>query len=170
MPFLFGSIILLCYICATILFTFKIHKNERKVQSKKNGTLQIKNDPAYWIPQRHICFRYRKTCWYCGQWCANRDKSAKSSRNKRRKNSGYRMPYFFYFKRLSVKMSEKDVKTKDTSHPVEFLNPRRKVRKWCFGYLQPQRKKKRGDWQHLIFFPGSPEYFVWVCNSFIHDI
>lgn len=53
----------------------------------------------------------------------------------------------------------------DISIPVEFFNPKRRVNKWCIGYLQPEKRIKNGLSQCLIFFNSSPSYFVWVDES-----
>jgi|JI9StandDraft_1071089.scaffolds.fasta_scaffold131960_2 hypothetical protein len=50
----------------------------------------------------------------------------------------------------------------DKSIPVEFLNPRRKARSWCVGYLQRGQKKRSGIRYVPIFFDASPSYIVWV--------
>lgn len=57
---------------------------------------------------------------------------------------------------------------KDT--PVHFLNPRRPVRSWCDGYLQPETRIKSGIIQVRIYFPSSPAYFVWVDTKNVFSI
>ena len=52
--------------------------------------------------------------------------------------------------------------------PVEFLNPRRPVRSWCDGYLQPEKRIKKGVSQVRVFMQGSPSYFIWVAEANVY--